>query len=29
MGKYKYSCEFGLGVYCCYKTIVPVEHLMI
>ncbi|AQW22411.1 hypothetical protein [Clostridium perfringens] len=27
MGKYKYSCEFGLGVYCCYKTIVPVEHL--
>ncbi|OSA95093.1 UNVERIFIED_ORG: hypothetical protein B2H93_06450 [Clostridium botulinum] len=23
----KYSCEFGLGVYCSYKTLIPVEHL--
>ena len=23
----KYSCEFGLGVYFYYKTIIPVEHL--
>jgi len=24
---HKYSCEFGLGVYCSYKTIIPVEEL--
>ena len=23
----KYSCEFGLNVYCSYKTIVPIEYL--
>ncbi len=23
----KYSCEFGLGVYCSYKTLIPVEEL--
>lgn len=23
----KYSCEFGLGVYCSYKTLMPVEGL--
>lgn len=23
----KYSCEFGLGVYCSYKTLIPVEQL--
>lgn len=23
----KYSCEFGLGVYCSYKTLIPVENL--
>lgn len=24
---HKYSCEFELGVYCSYKTLVPVEQL--
>ena len=24
---HKYSCEFGLGVYCSYKTILPAEEL--
>ncbi|EOU1683157.1 MAG: hypothetical protein E7J22_00790 [Clostridium perfringens] len=23
----KYSCECGLGVYCSYKTLIPVEYL--
>ena len=23
----KYSCEFGLGVYCSYKSLIPVEYL--